>query len=198
MFTFFFTGSCEHLSNSIPGSPSCLSSTESVRSQSPAGTLTRKPATSIVAAEPTPTADLDRTNDKVYECTTQVVRAVMSLSQGVQQSHADQYLDLVRKVGLELRSLLTSVDSLVDLFNSAAKREVELAHKVLSKDMSNLVDAMKLAQQYSSTTLDADYRKGMLGAAHVLAMDAKNLLDVVDSIRQRYPEVDNYIRNADS
>lgn len=33
--------------------------------------------------EPTPTADLDRTNDKVYDCTTSVVRAVMSLSQGI-------------------------------------------------------------------------------------------------------------------
>jgi len=32
--------------------------------------------------EPTPTADLDRTNDKVYDCTTGVVKAVMSLSQG--------------------------------------------------------------------------------------------------------------------
>lgn len=30
----------------------------------------------------------------------------------------------------------------------------------------------------------------MLAAAHVLAMDAKNLLDVVDSIRERHPNVD--------
>ncbi|KOB79282.1 Focal Adhesion Kinase [Operophtera brumata] len=30
----------------------------------------------------------------------------------------------------------------------------------------------------------------MLAAAHVLAMDAKNLLDVVDCIRQRHPAVD--------
>lgn len=30
----------------------------------------------------------------------------------------------------------------------------------------------------------------MLAAAHVLAMDAKNLLDVVDCIRERYPTVD--------
>lgn len=29
----------------------------------------------------------------------------------------------------------------------------------------------------------------MLSAAHVLAMDAKNLLDVVDSVRVRYPEL---------
>lgn len=31
--------------------------------------------------------------------------------------------------------------------------------------------------------------RSMLSAAHVLAMDAKNLLDVVDSIRLRYPEL---------
>lgn len=31
--------------------------------------------------------------------------------------------------------------------------------------------------------------RSMLSAAHVLAMDAKNLLDVVDSIRIRYPEL---------
>ncbi|XP_029165968.1 uncharacterized protein LOC114936820 isoform X3 [Nylanderia fulva] len=143
--------------------------------------------------EPTPTADLDRTNDKVYDCTTSVVRAVMSLSQGVQQSKADQYLDLVRRVGIELRALLSSVDVLVEILPISAHREVEMAHKVLSKDMAELVAAMKLAQNYSATTLDAEYRKGMLSAAHILAMDAKNLLDVIDSIRIRYPYVDNQI-----
>lgn len=109
--------------------------------------------------EPTPTADLDRSNDKVYDCTTQVVRAVMSLSQGVQQSHADQYLELVKRVGLDLRSLLESVDEIVPSFPSSTHREVEMAHKVLSKDMAELVNAMKLAQQYSRTTLDGEYRK---------------------------------------
>ncbi|XP_015607197.1 uncharacterized protein LOC107273475 isoform X3 [Cephus cinctus] len=143
--------------------------------------------------EPTPTADLDRTNDKVYDCTTSVVRAVMSLSQGVQQSKAEQYLELVRRVGVELRSLLSSVDALVEILPASAHREVEMAHKVLSKDMAELVSAMKLAQSYSATTLDAEYRKGMLSAAHILAMDAKNLLDVIDSIRIRYPYVDNRI-----
>lgn len=109
--------------------------------------------------EPTPTADLDRTNDKVYDCTTSVVRAVMALSQGVQQSRADQYLDLVRKVGIELRSLLSSVDGLVEILPVTAHREVEMAHKVLSKDMAELVTAMKLAQSYSATLLDSEYRK---------------------------------------
>lgn len=83
----------------------------------------------------------------------------MCLSQGVQQSYAHQYLDLVRKVGLELKELLTSVDSLVSVFPSTAYREVEMAHKVLSKDMAELVNAMKLAQNYANTTLDAEYRK---------------------------------------
>lgn len=31
--------------------------------------------------------------------------------------------------------------------------------------------------------------RNMLSAAHVLAMDAKNLLDVVDSVRMRYPDL---------
>lgn len=34
-----------------------------------------------------------------------------------------------------------------------------MAHKVLGKDMSELVNAMKLAQSYSTTTLDNVYRK---------------------------------------
>lgn len=34
----------------------------------------------------------------------------------------------------------------------------------------------------------------MLSAAHVLAMDAKNLLDVVDSVRIRYPNV--FVQNT--
>ncbi|XP_023218194.1 focal adhesion kinase 1-like [Centruroides sculpturatus] len=133
--------------------------------------------------DPAPTADIDRSNDPVYECTTNVVRAIMHLSQGVQQSRHTEYLDLVKQVGLELRGLLGSVDQLVTNFPPDTHREIEMAHKVLSKDMANLVQAMKLAQRYSRTTLDAEYRKGMLSAAHILAMDAKNLLDAVDSVR---------------
>lgn len=74
--------------------------------------------------EPTPTARLDRTHDKVYDATTSVVRAVMLLSQGVQQAKSDFYVDLVKKVGLELRTLLTSVDQLVPHFPTVTHREV--------------------------------------------------------------------------
>jgi len=143
--------------------------------------------------EPTPTAPLDRTNDRVYDSTTSVVRAVMALSQGVQAHQANLYLDLVKKVGLELRELLAAVDRLIPAFPSQTHRQVEMAHKVLSKDMSELVNSMKLAQKYNNTTVEADYRKNMLSSAHVLAMDAKNLLDVLDTIRLNYPMVDRLV-----
>lgn len=60
-----------------------------------------------------------------------------------------------------------------------------MAHKVLSADMANLVQAMKLAQEYATTLLDGEYRRGMLQAAHVLAVDAKHLLDTIDAARKR-------------
>lgn len=34
-----------------------------------------------------------------------------------------------------------------------------MAHKVLPKDMHELVETMKLAQQYHDTTLDKEYQK---------------------------------------
>ncbi|XP_053690083.1 uncharacterized protein LOC128738754 isoform X2 [Sabethes cyaneus] len=139
--------------------------------------------------EPTRTMPLDRTGDIVYSATTSVVKSIMALSQGVDKSQAADYLDLVRNVGIELRTLLGSVDQISISFPAQCHKEVEMAHKVLSKDMFELVAAMRLAQQYSETTLDAEYRKSMLSAAHVLAMDAKNLLDVVDSIRVRFPNL---------
>lgn len=61
--------------------------------------------------------------------------------------------------------------------------QVQMAQNVLSTDMASIIAAMKLAIQYSTTTMDVEYRKGMLKAAHVLAMDSKNLLDIVDKTR---------------
>ncbi|TDG42888.1 hypothetical protein AWZ03_010708 [Drosophila navojoa] len=129
---------------------------------------------------------INRANDEIYCATTAVVKSIMVLSQGVEKAHVDGYLNLVKNVGVELRNLLKSVDNISILFPAQALKEVEMAHKVLSKDMQELVSAMRLALQYNDTTLDSEYRKSMLSAAHILAMDAKNLFDVVDSIRNRY------------
>lgn len=68
------------------------------------------------------TLALDRTNDAVYTATTNVVKAIMSLSQGVEKSAAIEYLDLVRNVGIELRALLSSVDTLASIFPPQAHK----------------------------------------------------------------------------
>lgn len=64
----------------------------------------------------TKTFSIDRTNDNVYSATTNVVKAIMLLSKGVEKAAAVEYLDLVRYVGIELRTLLSSVDVLSTIF----------------------------------------------------------------------------------
>jgi focal adhesion kinase 1 len=59
---------------------------------------------------------IDRKNDPVYLCTTNVVRAVMTLSSGVEKSQINDYLELVKTVGLELRTLLGTVDQVSSNF----------------------------------------------------------------------------------
>ncbi|XP_015917953.1 focal adhesion kinase 1 [Parasteatoda tepidariorum] len=124
-------------------------------------------------------------NDPVYECTTSVVRSVMQLLQGVQKGQHSDYLELVKNVGIELRNLLAAVDQIVPTLPSWSHKEIEMAHSVLSKDMVNLVQAMKQAQRFAMTTLDGEYRKHMLSAAHIIAVNAKNLLDTVATVRIR-------------
>ncbi|XP_022097088.1 focal adhesion kinase 1-like isoform X4 [Acanthaster planci] len=136
-----------------------------------------------------PTMDLDRTNDEVFENTTQVVRAVMEMVNMVHAVRSDQYVNLVKDVGLSLKNLLASVDGLYSSLPPQTHRSIQMAHKVLSSDMAELINAMKLAQKYATTTLDQDYKKGMLSAGHILAVDAKNLLDAVDTARLRAQEV---------
>lgn len=60
-----------------------------------------------------------------------------------------------------------------------------MAHQVLSSDMAQLISTMRLAQQYGTTLLDSSYCKSMLQAGHVLAVDAKHLLETVDDARRR-------------
>ena len=60
-----------------------------------------------------------------------------------------------------------------------------MAHKVLSADMADLITALKTAQKYCDSTLEDSYKKEMLSAAHVLAVDAKHLFDVVDGARSQ-------------
>lgn len=70
------------------------------------------------------TITLDRSNDNVYSSTTKVVKAIMALSHGVEKAAAIEYLDLVRHVGIELRALLSSVDTLASIFPPHALKYV--------------------------------------------------------------------------
>lgn len=51
---------------------------------------------------------------------------------GVQQNLFSEYLELVTKVGLQLKDLLSSVDRLVPLFPESAHKEVSIIEIICS------------------------------------------------------------------
>ncbi|XP_018587383.1 protein tyrosine kinase 2aa isoform X3 [Scleropages formosus] len=132
---------------------------------------------------PPPTANLDRSNDKVYENVTGLVKAVIEMSSKIQPAPPEEYVPMVKEVGLALRTLLATVDETIPILPASTHREIEMAQKLLNSDLAELINKMKLAQQYVMTSLQQDYKKQMLTAAHALAVDAKNLLDVIDQAR---------------
>uniref|UniRef100_A0A3P8T6Z2 Focal adhesion kinase 1 n=1 Tax=Amphiprion percula TaxID=161767 RepID=A0A3P8T6Z2_AMPPE len=132
---------------------------------------------------PPPTANLDRSNDKVYENVTGLVKAVIEMSSRIQPAPPEEYVPMVKDVGLALRTLLATVDETLPQLPASTHREIEMAQKLLNSDLAELIGKMKLAQQYVMTSLQQDYKKQMLTAAHALAVDAKNLLDVIDQSR---------------
>ncbi|XP_026886689.2 protein tyrosine kinase 2aa isoform X6 [Electrophorus electricus] len=132
---------------------------------------------------PPPTANLDRSNDKVYENVTGLVKAVIEMSSKIQPAPPEEYVPMVKEVGLALRTLLATVDETIPILPASTHREIEMAQKLLNSDLAELISKMKLAQQYVLTSLQQDYKKQMLTAAHALAVDAKNLLDVIDQAR---------------
>ncbi|XP_028978719.2 protein tyrosine kinase 2aa isoform X6 [Esox lucius] len=132
---------------------------------------------------PPPTANLDRSNDKVYENVTGLVKAVIEMSSKIQPAPPEEYVPMVKEVGLALRTLLATVDETIPMLPVNTHREIEMAQKLLNSDLAELINKMKLAQQYVLTSLQQDYKKQMLTAAHALAVDAKNLLDVIDQAR---------------
>ncbi|XP_041102444.1 focal adhesion kinase 1-like isoform X2 [Polyodon spathula] len=132
---------------------------------------------------PPPTANLDRSHDKVYENVTGLVKAVIEMSSKIQPAPPEEYVPMVKEVGLALRTLLATVDETIPVLPASRHREIEMAQKLLNSDLAELISKMKLAQQYVMTSLQQEYKKQMLTAAHALAVDAKNLLDVIDQAR---------------
>ncbi|XP_056157026.1 protein-tyrosine kinase 2-beta [Lampris incognitus] len=144
-----------------------------------------KPPKPSTAAQPLPTAVLDRSGDQVYTGVMAMVKEVVQLKNDVNTLPASQYPSAVKAVGLTLRSLIQSVDQVLPSLHSSLRTEIEGTERLLNKDMGELISKMRLAQQNSVTSLKEECQKQMLAAAHTLALDSKNLLDAVDQARVR-------------
>lgn len=164
-----------------PGAPGHLSNLSSI--SSPAESYNEGVKLQPQEISPPPTANLDRSNDKVYENVTGLVKAVIEMSSKIQPAPPEEYVPMVKEVGLALRTLLATVDETIPVLPASTHREIEMAQKLLNSDLGELISKMKLAQQYVMTSLQQEYKKQMLTAAHALAVDAKNLLDVIDQAR---------------
>uniref|UniRef100_A0A8C9T9R2 Protein tyrosine kinase 2 beta, a n=1 Tax=Scleropages formosus TaxID=113540 RepID=A0A8C9T9R2_SCLFO len=135
--------------------------------------------------QPAPTAELDRSDDQVYHFVMEIVKLVVQLKNDVNTMPPSEYVSAVKSVGLTLRSLIRSVDDVLPTLHNSVRTEIEGTQKLLNKDMAELINKMRLAQQNAITTLKEECKKQMLAAAHTLAMDSKNLLDAVDQARVR-------------
>uniref|UniRef100_A0A8C6CFU2 Focal adhesion kinase 1 n=1 Tax=Moschus moschiferus TaxID=68415 RepID=A0A8C6CFU2_MOSMO len=164
-----------------PGAPGHLGSLASL--SSPGDSYNEGVKLQPQEISPPPTANLDRSNDRVYENVTGLVRAVIEMSSKIQPAPPEEYVPMVKEVGLALRTLLATVDETIPVLPASTHREIEMAQKLLNSDLGELINKMKLAQQYVMTSLQQEYKKQMLTAAHALAVDAKNLLDVIDQAR---------------
>ncbi|XP_032071772.1 protein-tyrosine kinase 2-beta isoform X2 [Thamnophis elegans] len=138
-----------------------------------------------MSLQPTPTANLDRTDDPVYSDVMGLVKAVLRLKNEVSNHPPERYILVVKDVGLSLRKLIGSVDDILPVLPASSRTEIEGTQKLLNKDLAELINKMRLAQQNSMTSLSEECKRQMLTASHTLAVDAKNLLDAVDQAKMR-------------
>ncbi|TMS11731.1 Protein-tyrosine kinase 2-beta [Larimichthys crocea] len=135
--------------------------------------------------QPRPTAELDRSGDQVYTGVMAMVKQVVQLKNDVNTLPASEYLNAVKELGVTLRNLIKSVDEILPSLHSSVTTEIEGTKKLLNKDLAELINKMRLAQQNAITSLKEECQRQMLAAAHTLALDSKNLLDAVDQARVR-------------
>ncbi|XP_036088988.1 focal adhesion kinase 1 isoform X23 [Rousettus aegyptiacus] len=164
-----------------PGAPGHLGSLASL--SSPGDSYNEGVKLQPQEISPPPTANLDRSSDRVYEHVTGLVKAVIEMSSKIQPAPPEEYVPMVKEVGLALRTLLATVDETIPVLPASTHREIEMAQKLLNSDLGEVISKTKLAQQCVVTSLQQEYKKQVLTAAHALAVDAKNLLDVIDQAR---------------
>ncbi|EPQ08030.1 Protein-tyrosine kinase 2-beta [Myotis brandtii] len=119
----------------------------------------------------------------VYNNVMDLVQAVLDLKNKLCQLPPEAYVMVVKNVGLTLRKLIGSVDSILPSLPASSRTEIEGTQKLLNKDLAELINKMRLAQQNAVTSLSEECKRQMLTASHTLAVDAKNLLDAVDQAK---------------
>uniref|UniRef100_A0A3Q1FV51 non-specific protein-tyrosine kinase n=1 Tax=Acanthochromis polyacanthus TaxID=80966 RepID=A0A3Q1FV51_9TELE len=145
----------------------------------------KPPRLTAQVEQPAPTAELDRSDDKVYHSVMALVKVVVQLKNDIPELQPEQYITIVKSVGMALRDLIRSVDDILPSLHESIRTEIEGTQKLLNNDMAELISKMRLAQQNAITSLKDECRKQMLAAAHTLAVDSKNMLDAVDQARVR-------------
>nr|XP_020456428.1 protein-tyrosine kinase 2-beta-like [Monopterus albus] len=153
--------------------------------KSPENGPPEKPPMPPTVTQPRPTAELDRSGDQVYTGVMEIVKQVVQLKNDVNALPVSEYPSAIKAVGVTLRSLIQSVDEILPSLHSSVTTEIEGTKKLLNKDLGELINKMRLAQQNSITSLKEECQRQMLAAAHTLALDSKNLLDAVDQARVR-------------
>ncbi|XP_015715256.1 protein-tyrosine kinase 2-beta isoform X4 [Coturnix japonica] len=143
----------------------------------------KPPRLGAQSIQPAPTANLDRTDDTVYSNVMDLVKAVLQLKNEISLLPPEGYILVVKNVGLSLRKLIGSVDEILPILPATSRTEIEGTQKLLNKDLAELINKMRLAQQNAVTSLSEECKKQMLTASHTLAVDAKNLLDAVDQAK---------------
>ncbi|XP_078711286.1 focal adhesion kinase 1-like [Lampetra fluviatilis] len=133
------------------------------------------------------TAPRERAGDAVFACVTRVVQAVLQLNSRSADATSDDLVALVKTVGEALRALLSAVEDELPSLPLDSHRQVEMGERLLNADLGRLIGGLRTAQQYADTTVAQGLRKPLLNHAHVLAIDAKALLDTVDQARGTVP-----------
>uniref|UniRef100_A0A3B5AF74 non-specific protein-tyrosine kinase n=1 Tax=Stegastes partitus TaxID=144197 RepID=A0A3B5AF74_9TELE len=78
-----------------------------------------------LTAQPAPTAELDRSDDKVYHSVMDLVKVVVQLKNDIPELQPEQYITIVKSVGMALRDLIRSVDDILPTLHESIRTEVQ-------------------------------------------------------------------------
>ena len=95
----------------------------------------------------------------VYSNVMDLVRAVLQLKNEISILPPEEYILVVKNVGLSLRKLISSVDEMLPLLPATSRTEIEGTQKLLNKDLAELINKMRLAQQNAVTSLSEECKK---------------------------------------